>query len=97
MVSARLGSPNPSSVLEKAIVPRDFYSRSPKAVARDLLKKLLIRHLDGERMTGRIAAIEAYLSKLKIADNGNRPEEIETTPPNWHLKGRRPPLRFLIT
>jgi hypothetical protein len=46
-------------------------------------------------MTGRIAAIEAYLPTLKIADTGNRPEEVETTPPNWHLKGRRPAPAFL--
>jgi DNA-3-methyladenine glycosylase len=47
--------------LKASIVPQDFYSRSPEIVARDLLGKLLIRHLDGERLTGRIIEVEAYL------------------------------------
>jgi hypothetical protein len=46
---------------KRAIVPRDFYSRPPATVARDLLGKLFIRHLDGECLTGRIVEVEAYL------------------------------------
>jgi 3-methyladenine DNA glycosylase Mpg len=43
------------------LLPRTFYSRSPEIVARALLGKLLIRDLHGERLTGRITEVEAYL------------------------------------
>ncbi len=44
-----------------AILPRRFYLRSPEIVAPALLGKLLVRHRNGERLTGRIIEIEAYL------------------------------------
>jgi DNA-3-methyladenine glycosylase len=43
------------------LLQRKFYSRSPDIVARALLGKLLIRHRKGERLTGRIIEVEAYL------------------------------------
>jgi DNA-3-methyladenine glycosylase len=43
------------------ILPRSFYLDSPEVVARKLLGKLITRDLDGERLTGRIIEIEAYL------------------------------------
>jgi DNA-3-methyladenine glycosylase len=43
------------------LLPRSFYLRSPETVARHLLGKLITRDLDGERLTGRIIEIEAYL------------------------------------
>jgi DNA-3-methyladenine glycosylase len=39
----------------------DFYDRDPRRVARDLLGKMLVRHLGRERMAGRIVEVEAYL------------------------------------
>ncbi len=47
-------------------LPRDFYSRDPRLVSRDLLGKILVRRLRGKRLTGRIIAgriveVEAYL------------------------------------
>ena len=42
-------------------LPRSFYLDSPDVVARNLLGKLITRTLDGERLTGRITEIEAYL------------------------------------
>ncbi len=44
-----------------AILPRSFYLDSPEVVARNLLGKLITRTLHGERLTGRITEIEAYL------------------------------------
>lgn len=38
-----------------------FFARSPEVVAQDLLGKLLIRNLKGERLAGRIVEVEAYL------------------------------------
>jgi DNA-3-methyladenine glycosylase len=43
------------------LLPQRFYSRSPEIVARALLGKLLVRDLHGERLTGRIIEVEAYL------------------------------------
>jgi DNA-3-methyladenine glycosylase len=43
------------------ILPRSFYLDSPEVVARKLLGKLITRNLHGERLTGRITEIEAYL------------------------------------
>ncbi|MGA7155491.1 MAG: DNA-3-methyladenine glycosylase [Acidobacteriaceae bacterium] len=43
------------------LLPRSFYLDSPEVVARNLLGKLITRTLDGERLTGRITEIEAYL------------------------------------
>jgi DNA-3-methyladenine glycosylase len=43
------------------IVPRSFYARSPKVVARKLIGKILIHDLNGERLIGRIIEAEAYL------------------------------------
>src|SRR5277367_6201815 len=43
------------------ILPRSFYLGSPEVVARELLGKLITHHLDGERLTGRIVEVEAYL------------------------------------
>ena len=45
----------------RTILPRSFYLPSPEIVARNLLGKLITRTLNGERLTGRITEIEAYL------------------------------------
>lgn len=44
-------------------LPRSFYSRSPDAVARDLLGKILMSRLRDERLSGRIVEVEAYFGK----------------------------------
>lgn len=41
----------------------NFYSRSPDAVARDILGKVLVRQLGHERLSGRIVEVEAYFGK----------------------------------
>lgn len=41
-------------------VPRRFYTRSPDAVGRELLGKILIRRYKGEELSGRIVEVEAY-------------------------------------
>ena len=43
------------------VLPRSFFLDSPEVVASKLLGKLITRHLDGERLTGRIIEVEAYL------------------------------------
>ena len=39
----------------------DFYSRDPRRVARELLGKVVVRHLGRVWMAGRIVEVEAYL------------------------------------
>ncbi len=43
-----------------SVLPKEFYSRSPETVARDLLGKRLVRVLDGKRLEGNIVETEAY-------------------------------------
>ena len=54
------------------LLRRAFYSRSPEIVARALLGKLLIRDLHGERLTGRITEVEAYLGLTDPASHAAR-------------------------
>lgn len=42
-------------------LPRDFYSRDPRLVSRDLLGKILVRRRRGKLLAGRIVEVEAYL------------------------------------
>jgi DNA-3-methyladenine glycosylase len=54
------------------LLSRAFYSRSPEIVARALLGKLLIRDLHGERLTGHITEVEAYLGLTDPASHAYR-------------------------
>lgn len=47
--------------LKSPVLSRDFYLRSPEIVARDMLGKLFTHHRQGERLSGRIVEVEAYL------------------------------------
>ncbi|MGB7190679.1 MAG: DNA-3-methyladenine glycosylase [Acidobacteriaceae bacterium] len=44
-------------------LPRNFFSRPPDIVARDLLGKILAQRLGDERLSGRIVEVEAYFEK----------------------------------
>jgi DNA-3-methyladenine glycosylase len=46
-----------------APLPRNFYARDPRAVARDLLGKLLVRRESRRLLTARIVEVEAYLGQ----------------------------------
>jgi DNA-3-methyladenine glycosylase len=41
-------------------LPRRFYERDPVEVARELIGRLLVREVDGERLVGKIVEAEAY-------------------------------------
>jgi DNA-3-methyladenine glycosylase len=41
-------------------LPRSFYERDSVQVARDLIGRLLVREVDGDRLVGRIVEAEAY-------------------------------------
>jgi len=51
----------PSAPAEMHPLPRAFFARDPRRVARQLLGKILIRELPGVRLTARIVEVEAYL------------------------------------
>ncbi|MEM0058009.1 MAG: DNA-3-methyladenine glycosylase [Candidatus Bathyarchaeia archaeon] len=42
------------------VLPRSFYERDPAIVARELLGKMLVRHLEGQILSGKIVETEAY-------------------------------------
>ena len=42
---------------------REFFARDTVGVARDLLGRVLVRLLDGERLSGRIVEVEAYVGE----------------------------------
>ncbi len=44
-----------------SLLPRAFYDRDPRRVARDLLGKVLVRRERGRTRAGRIVEVEAYL------------------------------------
>ena len=46
-----------------ARLEREFFARDTLRVARDLLGRVLVRVLDGERLSGRIVEVEAYIGE----------------------------------
>ncbi len=64
-------------------LPRDFYTRDPRAVSRDLLGKILVRRQRRNLLTARIVEVEAYLGQDDPAAHSHRGR----TPRNFVLFG----------
>lgn len=54
------------------ILTSDFFVRSPEIVAREMLGKVLVHHRKGERLSGRIIEVEAYLGLSDPASHAFR-------------------------
>ena len=53
----------PASLRPILPLPRSFYARSPRRVARDLLGKILVRNSETLHLAARIVEVEAYLGE----------------------------------
>jgi len=52
---------------EAELLPRSFFDRDPRVVARALLGKLIVRRHGRKRLAGRIVEVEAYLGADDLA------------------------------
>ncbi|HEX3092163.1 MAG TPA: DNA-3-methyladenine glycosylase [Candidatus Angelobacter sp.] len=52
---------------EAKLLRRAFFNRDPRAVARELLGKLIVRRDERKRLAGRIVEVEAYLGAGDLA------------------------------
>jgi hypothetical protein len=68
-IGSDIGSGSAPSRNRPLVLPRAFYERSPKLVARNLLGKLLVRNRQGKRLIGRISEVEAYLGEADPASH----------------------------
>lgn len=50
-----------TDILKAPLLPRAFFNRDPRHVARELLGKLIVRRAGSKVLSGRIAEVEAYL------------------------------------
>jgi len=57
---------------QSPILTSDFFVRSPEIVARAMLGKVLVHHRKGERLSGRIIEVEAYLGLSDPASHAFR-------------------------
>jgi DNA-3-methyladenine glycosylase len=53
-------------------LPRSFYSRSALEVASDLIGKVLVRRLDGQKLSGKIVETEAYVGPHDLACHASK-------------------------
>lgn len=52
---------------EAKLLSRSFFNRDPRAVARELLGKLIVRREGGKQLAGRVVEVEAYLGAGDLA------------------------------
>ncbi len=55
-----------------SLLPKEFYLRDPAEVARNLLGKILVRVIDGRRLSCKIVEVEAYYGPEDPASRAKR-------------------------
>ena len=70
----------PAAGGQDAPLPQAFYARPTLLVARDLLGQRLVRCLDGQRLGGRIAEVEAYVGEDDLASHAARGRTVRNRP-----------------
>lgn len=68
------------------ILPRDFYAQDALTVARGLLGTILVRAVDGRRVSGRIVEVEAYHGQADAASHSHRGRTPRNAP-MWEAPG----------
>jgi DNA-3-methyladenine glycosylase len=58
------------------VLPKSFYERTPDIVAKELLGKLLVRKLNGIRLSGKIVETEAYYGEKDPASKAYRGRKV---------------------
>lgn len=53
------------------MLPASFFDRDTKVVARDLLGKVLVRELNGQKLWGRLVEVEAYMGPEDLASHSS--------------------------
>ncbi len=62
-----------------SVIGREFYRRRPDVVARDLLGKLLVRDVNGTRLSGIIVEVEAYFGSEDPASRARKGGDLKRT------------------
>lgn len=57
---------------KKLLLCSDFFDRSTKVVARDLIGKTLVREVNGVRVSGKVVETEAYVGVRDLACHASR-------------------------
>ncbi len=68
------------------MLPREFYAQPATTVARELLGAVLVRCIDGQRVSGRIVETEAYRTVDDSASHG-RIRRTARNRPMWETPG----------
>jgi DNA-3-methyladenine glycosylase len=68
----------PDKIGSMKTLPKSFYNRDAEVVARELLGKLLVRKVKGQRRIGRIVEVEAYLGPHDLAAHSARGRTVRT-------------------
>jgi DNA-3-methyladenine glycosylase len=53
------------------VLPASFFDRETPVVARELLGKLLVRELNGQKLWGRLVEVEAYMGPEDLASHSS--------------------------
>ena len=69
-------------------LPLEFFQRDAVTLAKDLLGKLLIREIDGEKLVGKIVETEAYMGPEDKAAHSYRNRRTERTEAMFGRAGR---------